>query len=146
MRVPREPFFGLIDAESLKACAGTGIIKHLLLNYLSILQRKRIRQSDLTTARAFVGVLFTGCMTEDVVSRALKRLARRIDVESGEVEVLFHPGGAANDERELWEGGPELLNFYFSSNRQMEADALARISLPDGFTRNYNFLIEPGNT
>jgi YdjC-like protein len=124
VRIPQEQFFLCVDgAWALDRYCGSGLIKHHLLNGLSRRHRAALGARGIAACDDFVGVLCTGNMTERAVRAALSRLPR---TQSSEriVELLFHPGGAANGEASTWDAYPGLQKVYCSPWRAREQRAL----------------------
>ncbi len=103
IRLPYEKFFFCLDSvKCLKNYFGPNMIKHILLNRLSregkkVLDRHGIRHCDF-----FIGVLFTGNMSESIVRSALSRLSPQ-EKEPATIEVLFHPHKSGREKRSLKE-------------------------------------------
>ena len=69
-----------------------------------------------------MGVLFTGKMSSTNVFLGLNKIKKYKNAKL--VEILFHPGGANNDESDIWNNQIELKSFYLSSWRKKERDLL----------------------
>jgi len=123
VRLLDEPFF-LLDgrALSVRNHLGPNLLKHLLLKALAARARRILRARDIAHCHRFVGLLFSGNMTERSVRSALGRIRRRDRDEL--VELLLHPGQAAAGEEDLWAGRPELAAYYYSAQRERERDTL----------------------
>lgn len=122
IRVPREPFF--LRPLSLHHCGihlGINVIKHTLLNLLSNRILPKLKANEIAHNQHFLGVLCTGNMSFQAVETGLRTLSNR---HSGEIEILFHPGGTRPSEYEYWKHRPELKRYYASANRQRERDLL----------------------
>ena len=96
--------------------------KCAVLRALSRRAEPAFRARGVATTDAFIGILGTGVMTLEYVRAALNRL--RATGVSGNVEILFHPGRARPEEAALWDGRPDLQEFYLSENRDREAELL----------------------
>jgi len=128
VRLPRELFFWCGEGQRAWAnYAGANLVKHLLLNGLCRRRERRLMELGIRYCHTFVGVLFTGNMSEAAVRAAAAQVPRH-DCD-GVVEVLFHPGGARPDEEALWAGRPELARYYLSPWRAREREALMSPSL-----------------
>ncbi len=62
-------------------------------------------------------------MSADVTASALRKI-KKLGQTDPVVELLFHPGAAAQGEEHHWEQYPGLEAYYFSSARKAEADNL----------------------
>jgi len=87
---------------------------------------KVLRDRKISYCDYFIGVLFTGGMSQSHAESAL----RSIPVNSRDnaiCEVLFHPGMASPGEEALW---PEkkLLKHYYSPGRMRELSELKKKS------------------
>ena len=90
----------------------------------------------ISTCDYFIGVLFTGQMTENVVKSALKRI-NYFYQHDPVVEILFHPGGANIGEEELWNNNEKLSEYYYSSWRFKENQTIKSESFIE-FINSYN--------
>jgi len=120
IRIPYEPLFiSLKKLGSLKNYFGVNLIKHLLLNLLSRWFFRTSKEKNLNYCDYFIGVLFTGVMSKDVVIKALSKI-KEINPDCKTVEILFHPGEANKGEESYWEDYPGLKKYYFSTDRKKE--------------------------
>ena len=93
---------------------------HVLLNSLSKRYRDTLDARGIEYPDYLVGLLFTGRMSAAILESALKRIASRsTDVL---VEVLFHPGGASVEEKNIWARYPGYEKYYFSKWRNLESE------------------------
>lgn len=134
LRLVNEPLFFHGGHGAMGVYFGSGIVKHLLLKALAHYVRPQLRASGISYCGHFVGVLFTGRMTAKAADAALKALVRRGKTNET-IEVLFHPGRAADGERVLWRGHAGFERFYCSPNRDIEALELRRLRLPREFEK-----------
>ena len=63
------------------------IIKNILLNTFSIINKKTLKNSKIKTNDYFIGVLYTGYMDEAAIINGL----RKIREENSVSEIIFHP-------------------------------------------------------
>ncbi|MFC1745503.1 carbohydrate deacetylase, partial [Candidatus Riflebacteria bacterium] len=102
IRIAREPFFLCLESfHDLKNYLGSNLIKHLLLNFLSILARKKLKKAGIKYYEWLIGIIFTGNQRCKAVETALMKIKER-DIK-GSAEVLFHPGGAISGEEGFWD-------------------------------------------
>jgi predicted glycoside hydrolase/deacetylase ChbG (UPF0249 family) len=128
LRITREPWFWSINsfADAMNY-ASISVVKHRILNYLV---RKygyvaQLQSKGISTCDYFVGVLFTGKMSVDVTTSALRKISK-LGQTDPVIELLFHPGAAAQGEEYCWATRPDLKAYYFSSARKAEADNLKK--------------------
>jgi predicted glycoside hydrolase/deacetylase ChbG (UPF0249 family) len=121
IRLPREPFL-VTSSFAWPAFLSLNLAKHKLLNFLAERHGPILAAKGLVSNQYLVGVLYSGQMSVAVVEAALRRLGR-LNAD-GEIELLFHPGGADSDEAAQWAKRPELRAFYLSPARKSEAAAL----------------------
>ena len=134
VRVVREPLF-LVPRERGWFLAAN-LAKHAILGALSARARGELAARGVAHPSFFVGVLYTSHMSPAVVEAALARLRARGVDDDAEVEVLFHPGGAAPDEASLWARRPEQRAFYLSPDRARESEAVRSAALREILARH----------
>ena len=114
LRIPTEPISVYLKTPSLYGTySPVNLVKQWLLNFLWMFSR-----SDVPTAR-FCGILFSGKMD----ARVAKILPKYVAL-GGEIEVLFHPGGADGE----FPQGVVFTKFYTSQNRGLEYDSVINLS------------------
>ncbi len=133
VRTLHEPFFlvgkaGVSPANHL----GPNMAKHLLLKALSRRPMRLLDETGIAHCDRFVGLLFSGNMSEKVVASALAKLERS-GFADAKVELLLHPGAAAEDERTIWQHRPALARYYFSEGRLRERATLSSNTFRDLF-------------
>jgi predicted glycoside hydrolase/deacetylase ChbG (UPF0249 family) len=136
IRIPREPFF--IHIDSLAAAGnyvGQNILKHIVLNVLSLRCVKKLKAAGIAHNDYLIGILFSGNMTAAAARKALRKIRNRT-IEHG-VEVVFHPGVAAEDEKRYWADRPVNYRFYFSRSRDRELQELTRHLLTEDQDKRY---------
>lgn len=122
VRVVQEPFYlssKLSDSFSLDFLVN--IVKNRVLNFCVANARKTLKDSRVRATDAFVGVLYTGRMTESTAAAGIER-CRGQGAES--VEVLFHIGRASREEAENWQAHGGAPGFSESAMRDQEYEAL----------------------
>ena len=127
VRMPREviQFYKSAGVKVLPI----NLIKVAILNLLYEIDYHKHKKELRNTKRAvFMGVMLSGHMNYDDVSRVLPYAKKYADARGCDVELLFHPGGT-DDAEEIsqvtFKGDREA---YMSKNRRIEADACCRIS------------------
>ena len=126
IRLPRERFCwpAVRNAPQVRML---NLTKCAVLHALCRRADRALHARGVSTADAFIGVIGTGGMTLEYVSAALNHL--HAIGTSGTVEILFHPGRARADEASLWSDRPALQEFYFSEERDREAELLRSTDL-----------------
>jgi len=135
MRALSEPFFSAFSAPNArKSYLGANLIKHSLLKTLSHSCRRRLKERAIPHCRWFVGLLFSGHMSQEVIEAAVSHLRTRCD-RNTIVEFLLHPGRALENEQSYWDSRPDLAAYYRSACRDDEKTTLTN---PD-----FNIVIDP---
>lgn len=129
LRIPAEPVLPYILTPSLYfSYSPVGLVKQWLLKLLFLASRGEFKRSRIKTAY-FMGVLFSGQMTEDKIKRVLPHYLRLAQKKGCDIELCFHPGYSEAGEV-LMEGSREDFGkFYFSPWRRTEYDTLMNIGL-----------------
>lgn len=123
IRVTREPFHlerGWSDLFTAPVLVN--FLKHIVLRVCAGPADKVVRQLGLSTSGYVVGVLYSGRMTAAAALSGIT-VAQRRGAES--VEVLFHVGRAADEERQRWGGRQEFADFACAASRDQEFAELA---------------------
>ncbi len=125
IRIPKEPFFLALDrANFLENYFGLNIAKHVLLNQLSAGKKQKLEKLGIKSNDYFIGNIFAGNMSEEVVRAALPKIWERNAV----VEALFHPGFAKKEEAVHWKDGKGFPEFYYSEWRKKEFKTVKSVS------------------
>ena len=77
----------------------------------------------------FIGILYTGNISESVVKSALSRIVGINDNIT--IEVLLHPGKALSGEEIIWRNNRSLLKHYYSPHRQYEHETVKSASFKE---------------
>jgi hypothetical protein len=120
VRVVREPLYLAMDGGG--APLAPNLASHAVLDALSARARRRLAARGVAHPDWFVGVLYSGQMSSRVVEAGLRRIREREARDDAEVEVLFHPGGAAPGEGGLWAHNRAHHAFYVSALRACESE------------------------
>jgi len=144
IRIVNEPLYTAGGGiRGLTGLITPNLLKLLVLRSLSRFCRKQLRRRGFSYLKASLGVLYSGGMTARIVDRGLRRIARRPPLEDAEVEVLFHPGPADPEDRDIWRDNPRQARFYFSPGRDAETAA----ALSPELHRSVGLIsLEPGGT
>lgn len=116
VRLPNEfMFFMEEDRQTWKNYLSLAPIKNLLLSELSRPAREQLQEKNIAFNDHFIGILFSGKMTESVIQYAFEQLPNGTDAKC--CEILFHPGKAKWDEI-------GLRPAHYSENRQKELETV----------------------
>lgn len=63
------------------------IIKNVLLNTFTLVNKNSLKNSEVKTNDYFIGVLYTGYMDEDAILNGIKKIRE----ENSVTEIIFHP-------------------------------------------------------
>jgi hypothetical protein len=122
VRVVREPLY--LAPGGGGSFLAPNLARHTLLHALSARARRLLAARGVAHPDWFVGVLYSGQMSPAVVEAALGRIRARETRDDAEIEVLFHPGGAAPDEAGLWAHHRDQHAFYTSAQRARESEGV----------------------
>lgn len=118
IRIPREPFN--LASWSPFAYPLSHVIVHLVvggyfLMFLSVRACEKARRAGIATNEWFVGIRYSGRMTEQTAQSGLRAVVAEGGV--GETELLFHPGSVPNDMPLDWSGD---CGWHYSPHRTTE--------------------------
>ena len=130
LRIPAEPFGPILkDPYLLVKAPVSGIVKNLVMHFLHACDRIAGRHpGDFDFKKkvpVFFGMIYTTRMTQVPVRRLLPSFRRLADTQGQDVELMFHPGGFAENDP-LWD--ERFRAFHTSPNRSGEAEALCSLS------------------
>lgn len=92
LRTPSEAAAPFLACPSLYlSCVSVNLIKQWLLKFLNLLNQKTYRRFGIKRAE-FLGIMFSGNMTEERVERLLPKITARAAKKGRDAEILFHPG------------------------------------------------------
>jgi len=127
IRTTHEYFdFNFPKVNLIKFSFYVGVIKHILLNIFTFINLKKVKSNNLSTNKYFIGVLFSGRMTKELVLSSINKIKKTLKSDEY-IETVLHPGVAAVDEYSFWEKSPSLAEFYASKNRINENIILKNI-------------------
>ena len=123
IRIPNEPILPYLKSPSLYLkISPVGLIKQWLLKFLYLINKKEIKKANIKSAE-FMGVLFSGRLTEEKINKLLpyyKKLNENI-------EIGVHPGYLESGEPPLDGCKLSFEKFYYSKWRRKEYDTLLNI-------------------
>ncbi len=135
LRIPAEPITPYLLCPALyTSYKPIGLIKQWLLKFLGLINYKEIKKSKIKFSY-FMGVLFSGRVTEKPIKKLLPRYIKLANKAGRDIEIGLHPG-YLDDGDELIEGlRTDFEKFYFSKWRKKEFDALINLkhSMKEGF-------------
>ncbi len=121
VRLPREvPYIGNGVVHRMSPWYAVNLVKNVVLNRYSSVDRAIAEEVGVRTNDYFVGVLYTGHMTSATVTYGLAAAAKR---QSQIVEVLLHPCIPSRDPHEQFVA-PYLRRYTNSDARLAELAAL----------------------
>ncbi len=124
MRIPAEPLSPYFMCPSLYGqYVSINLIKQWVLRIFNLINRPKWKRLHIPTAD-FFGVLFSGNMSLDRVCRILPHYIKRAEKRNRAVEVLFHPGYMEEGEHMFDPYKTSFHQFYLSSGRKKEYDAM----------------------
>ncbi len=119
IRVTKEKFFWAVGSfGDLKNYLGINFFVHFLLNFLSNKMIKKFDKANIKYNDAFIGVLFSGDMTQKAIQKALKKVKN-----AKIIEILLHPGHLSDEEKTAFKND-QFKRFYTSGNRKREMRVL----------------------
>ena len=140
VRLPREPWHVSLNPDDRSTVFGANLIKHMLLNRLSVSMEAKLKARGIAYNPLMLGVLHTGAMSPSAIKAGIAScenvaVARRgrTFMEADPVEVLLHPGRAEESEHEFWRGRPDLWAYYRSQAREKEFETSQDAELEDFF-------------
>ena len=127
LRYPAEPVSPYILTPSLySSYSPSGLIKQWLLKFLSLFNRKKLKKSKIKTTY-FIGVLFSGRVTEEKINKILPRYLNLAKKHGKDVEIGLHPG-YLNEGEEVIDGcRTGFKKFYLSPWRKKEYETLINL-------------------
>lgn len=124
IRIPAEPTGPFLLTPSLYfAYKPAGVIKHLLLNFLNLFNKKELIKSKIPST-VFLGIIFSGNLTEKKIKKILplyNKKSRKLDKD---IEIAFHPGYFEKGEGSKYRCRADFEKFYLSKWRKIEYDTL----------------------
>ena len=128
MRIPAEPILPYILTPSLYFNYSIiGIIKQWLLKFLWQINKKEFNKTQIRSGY-FMGVLFSGRLSEKVINKILPRYIRLAEKREKDIEIGFHPGYIENEDISL-KNRDSFEKFYLSSQRKSEYDTLMNLKI-----------------
>ncbi len=115
---------GILRFEYFKP---VNIIKALLLNSFSIVDRLKYRDLYENHSADFTSILFSGCMTERNLRIILKNIKENPSDIREDVEIMFHPGAVKEPEDLMRVADKEDRKYFSDPLRTKEAKALCHL-------------------
>lgn len=123
IRIPREyPSIYLKNRRALSGFRPINLVKVLILNILAVRNCRKYRSfSAHWEHRLFLGVFFSGRMTEENVRAVLPEATRKAKKAGQGLELLAHPGGVYRTEDIAQLTNQDDVSFLTSDFRKREA-------------------------
>ena len=120
IRIPAEPILPFIKSTSLYLTfSPVGLVKQWLLKFLNLVNRREFKKANIKSA-AFMGILFSGKLTEDKINKLLPHYKK----QNESIELAFHAGYLENGEPLIDGCRPDFKKFYYSKWRREEYNTL----------------------
>lgn len=127
IRIPAEPLSPYLKAPSLYfTYSPVNIIKQWLLKSLWLINKGKAKKADIKTS-LFAGILFSGKMDKERVSKVLSSYIKLAGKCKTDIEVLFHPGYLDGTMPDFKAKNIVFKDFYLSENRKTEFDSVMTI-------------------
>ena len=127
LRIPAEPLLPFVLTPSLYfSFSFVNLIKQWLLKFLALVNKRKLKKSKIKSAY-FLGVAFSGNLTKDKIEKLLPQYSKLAKKHNRDVEITLHPGFLEQGESLLNGCREDFKNFYFSSGRKAEFDALMNL-------------------
>ena len=120
IRIPAEPILPFIKSPSLYLTfSPVGLVKQWLLKFLNLVNRREFKKANIKSA-AFLGILFSGRLTEDKINKLLSHYKK----QNENIEIAFHAGYVDRGESLIDGCRPGFKKFYYSKWRRKEYNTL----------------------
>ena len=120
IRIPAEPILPFIKSPSLYLTfSPVGLVKQWLLKFLNLVNRREFKKANIKSA-AFMGILFSGQLSEDKINKLLPHYMN----QNKNIEIVFHPGYLENGEQPIEGFRESFKKFYYSKWRKKEYNTL----------------------
>ncbi len=128
MRIPAEPISPYLKSPSLYLTySPVNIIKQWLLKLLWLINKTHVKKDEIPFS-CFCGILFSGKMDKDRISKILPKYIKVAAKRKKDIEVLFHPGYYDVHRGSLKAENVVFQNFYLSQNRKTEYNSVITLS------------------
>lgn len=128
LRIPAEPITPFLAEPALyPQYLSLNLIKHWVLKCCNLFNAPKRKALGIPTA-LFCGIMFSGNMNYDRVSRVLPHYQKLASKKKCDIEFLFHSGYTLPGEP-LFDPRKESFHpFYYSEGRKNEYDALMKLA------------------
>lgn len=128
VRIAREPMIPFFKhSELYKTYSPINFVKNIILNVLSPRIEKQCRKNGIDGTLLW-GLIMTGHMDYDRVSACYDDVTAYAKKKDKYMEILFHPAGIELSEKKACHNKDDVSEFYFSSNRMVELDAIRKLN------------------
>ena len=127
LRIPAEPTLPYLLTPSLySSYTLSGMAKHLVLKLLALANGREIKKAKLPSGY-FMGVMFSGRMTEDKIKKLLPSYTKLAQKHHKPIEIGLHPGYCIDGETLIPGARKGFYKFYYSPWRKKEYDTLINL-------------------
>ena len=127
IRIPDEPLLPYLLTPSLYTSYSlSGLAKQWLIKLLALANRRELKKSGLEYPY-FMGLLFSGHLTEEKIRKVLPRYIKIAEKRGKNIEIGFHPGYVEAEESLMDGYRKGFEHFYFSPWRKKEHDTLMQL-------------------
>lgn len=126
IRWPVEPFWPFLKHPTVwKSVPLENVAKTIVLHFLGLINGPELKHRDLQEkTEIFFGILLSGKMFYSEVNFLWKDYLKIAKRKKKKLEILFHPGGIYEKELYLDSENKGCMSFYYSTNRQREAETI----------------------
>lgn len=129
IRISKEPWMVYLKkVHFIPSYRIINMVKVMILNWYSIGDEKLLKAAGIPTM-LLSGVMLSGKMDIVRVRALLPDLKEYAKKKNVQLEVLFHPGTALKEEVGREFNHPDANEFYLSSNRRVEYDAMMGLNV-----------------
>lgn len=114
IRTTKEPFVLSSKYNLLNLWFYKNLMKFIILNILSFINKKKISINKLKTNNLFFGIINSGHMNKDYIN-----LIKKKNLSNKNIQILLHPNIAKKSEQKIL-GNNNKINYYLKKNRIKE--------------------------
>lgn len=128
LRIPAEPIFPYLSVPKLYlSYFSLNLVKQWTLKFLNLFNKGNMKRAGLKQ-NDFFGILFSGNMNEERVTRLYGAFVKHAEKTNRDLEILFHPGFVETAAGREAVGKYKFNGFYLSCGRKNEFAAAQSIT------------------